>query len=120
MEDSSPGVRQRVFQVCACVLIRETTRGLDRGARKRSGALPLACCCWMRWLISFVLSFFLPVFSPSPHLRSTPSQSLQDAVLEVIRQAGSIDKPLVLRKAKEVRSRHRSPEYCDRIAEMFS
>jgi dynein assembly factor 5 len=40
---------------------------------------------------------------------------IQDAVLEVLRKARDLDKPLVLKKAQEVRSRHRSPDYCDRV-----
>jgi dynein assembly factor 5 len=40
---------------------------------------------------------------------------IQDAVLEVLRKARDLDKPLVLKKAQEVRARHRSPDYCDKV-----
>jgi hypothetical protein len=39
----------------------------------------------------------------------------QDAVFDVIKETMDINKELVLKKAAEVRSRHRSPDYCDKL-----
>jgi hypothetical protein len=40
---------------------------------------------------------------------------LQDAVLDVLKETVGINAPLVAKKARENRSRHQSPKYCDEI-----
>lgn len=40
---------------------------------------------------------------------------IQDAVFDVIKGAIDIDKQCVLKKAQEVRGRHRNPTYCDKL-----
>jgi len=40
---------------------------------------------------------------------------IQDAVFDVLKVTLVINRDLVLKKASEVRTRHRSPEYCDKI-----
>lgn len=42
-------------------------------------------------------------------------QSVQAAVLDVLKAAIEVDRPLVAKKAQENRSRHQSPRLCDEI-----